>query len=274
MRYYISVDIEGVAGVFTWEASSKGHPKFAEACRLMTAEVNAAAEGIIAADPGAEIVVSDSHAMGENLNPEELNERIELIAGFPRPDAMMTGIDGGFDLALFVGYHARVGTELSTMDHSYSSSSVYRVAVNGEEWGETAINAAYAGVHKVPVGFVSGDAALREELSIFPTAPLFVETKKSLARFSSQSVHPSVARRRLKDGAEQMVRRAAEFSALELSGPITMEVGLTFTQKADMAAMIPGAERTGGRTIKFEHSDYREVFKFLMTLLCVAISAK
>ena len=265
MRYYLSVDMEGIAGVFTWESSARGHPKAGLACEYMTGEVNAAAEGILAADPDG---------MGDNLIPDKLAERIELIAGFPRPDAMVTGIEGGFDLAMFIGYHAMVGTGLSTMDHSYSSSSVYRVTINGDVWGETGINAAYAGRFGVPVGLVSGDAGLGEELEKFPAAPMHIVTKKSVARFSSKSLHPAEARRRIKDGAARAVGNRASFEPLTFDAPVTVDIELTFTQKADMAAMIPGAERIDGRTIRFVHDDYAEVFRFFMTLLCVAAAAK
>jgi D-aminopeptidase len=36
---------------------------------------------------------------------------------------------------------------------------------------------------------------------------------------------------------------------------------LALTQMADMAELVPGSVRTGGRTVAFRHDDYREVFR-------------
>ena len=33
------------------------------------------------------------------------------------------------------------------------------------------------------------------------------------------------------------------------------------TQMADMAELVPGSVRTGGRTVEYVHQDYREVFR-------------
>ena len=30
---------------------------------------------------------------------------------------------------------------------------------------------------------------------------------------------------------------------------------------AEMAALVPGSRRTGGRTVEYAHEDYREAFK-------------
>ena len=42
MRVMIFVDMEGVAGIETWDQVSGGKPQYEEGRRLMTGEVNAA----------------------------------------------------------------------------------------------------------------------------------------------------------------------------------------------------------------------------------------
>ena len=64
MRVYVSVDMEGVAGVVHEDQTDPIDPRHAgeynRMRRLMTAEANAAIEGALAA--GAErVVVNDSH---------------------------------------------------------------------------------------------------------------------------------------------------------------------------------------------------------------------
>ena len=65
-RIYISVDMEGVAGVVHEEQTNPYDARFAteyqRSCRLMTAEANAAIEGALRAGAGR-IVVNDSHCV-------------------------------------------------------------------------------------------------------------------------------------------------------------------------------------------------------------------
>src|SRR5512136_2580249 len=106
MKVYISADIEGIGCIVRSEQSSPGGREYAWARKMMTEEVNAAIRG--AFDAGAsEVVVSDSHDTGLNLIPEELDERVSLIMGSPRPLSMMDGIGDKTDVVFLVGYHGR-----------------------------------------------------------------------------------------------------------------------------------------------------------------------
>src|SRR2546427_7022926 len=75
---------------------------------------------------------------------------------------MVQDIDGGFDAALFIGYHARAGTRNAILDHTYADR-IHDVRLNGKPVGELGLNAALAGVHGVPVALVSGDSAVAAE---------------------------------------------------------------------------------------------------------------
>ena len=87
MRVYISVDMEGVAGVVHEDQTDPIDPRHAGEYnrfrRLMTAEANAAIEGALAA--GAErVLVNDSHWLMRNLLAEELHPAAELLSGGPK----------------------------------------------------------------------------------------------------------------------------------------------------------------------------------------------
>src|SRR5882762_1264788 len=109
MRVYISVDMEGIAGVVHESQTDPTTPAFAAEYarfrRLMTAEANAAVEGALAAG-ATQVLVNDSHWFMRNLLAEELHQTAELVSGDPKPHSMMQGIEqqGGFDAALFIGY--------------------------------------------------------------------------------------------------------------------------------------------------------------------------
>ena len=85
-----------------------------------------------------ESLVNDSHWLMRNLLAEELNPGAELLSGGPKRLSMVEGIDGGFDAAMFIGYHARAGTRNAMIDHTYTSR-VYEARINGEPVGELAL---------------------------------------------------------------------------------------------------------------------------------------
>ncbi len=112
MRVYISVDMEGVAGVVHEDQTDPIDPRHAGEYnrfrRLMTSEANAAVEGALAAG-ATRVLVNDSHWLMRNLIAEELHPAAELLSGGPKLRSMVEGVELGFDAAMFVGYHAMAG---------------------------------------------------------------------------------------------------------------------------------------------------------------------
>jgi D-amino peptidase len=262
MRVYISVDMEGVAGVVhedqTDPTESRYSGEYNRFRRLMTNEANAAIAGALEAGAKA-VVVNDSHWLMRNLLAEELNPTAELMSGGPKRLSMVEGIDRGFDAAMFVGYHARAGTGNATIDHTYTNR-VYEARVNGQPVGELALNAAMAGVHGVPVVLVSGDQALAAEAkALLGAAVETVIVKEAVGRFAARSVAPAVACDRIRLGAAGALRR--RHSSFSFSSPIRLEVDFIESQMADMAELVPGSSRTGGRTVSYTADEYREVFR-------------
>jgi D-amino peptidase len=262
MRVYISVDMEGVAGVAhedqTDPIDARHAGDYNRFRRLMTNEANAAIAGALEAGAKA-VLVNDSHWLMRNLLAEELNPAAELLSGGPKRLSMVEGIDGGFDAAMFIGYHARAGTRNATIDHTYTSR-VYEARLNGEPVGELALNAAMAGVHGVAVALVSGDQALAAEArTLLGDRIETVVVKEAVGRFAARSVAPTVACERIRSGAAGALRR--KHAPFTFKAPIRLEVDFVVSQMADMAELVPGSCRTGGRTVSYAGEDYREVFR-------------
>jgi D-amino peptidase len=262
MRVYISVDMEGVAGVVHEDQTDPTEPlhsgEYNRFRRLMTNEANAAIAGALEAGANA-VVVNDSHWLMRNLLAEELNPKAELMSGGPKRLSMVEGIDGGFDAAMFVGYHAKAGTRNATIDHTYTSR-VYEARINGQPVGELALNAAMAGLHGVPVALVSGDQSLAAEAKALLGASIeTVVVKEAVGRFAARSVAPAVACERIRSGAAAALRR--KHLPFTFTSPIRLEVDFVVSQMADMAELAPGSARTGGRTVSYAGDDYREVFR-------------
>ena len=106
MKVYISVDMEGIAGVNHPDPTEQKHARYPAAVELMIGETNAAIEGALAGG-ATEILVNDSHGDMYNLLPDRIHPAARLLQG-QKPWSMVAGAgpDAGFEVALFVGYHA------------------------------------------------------------------------------------------------------------------------------------------------------------------------
>ena len=103
LKVYISADMEGVGGVSTWQVqAAPGAPEYEKFRRLMTLEVNSAISGAFEAG-ATEVLVSDSHWNAQNIDIDVLDHRARLVRAFPRPLAMMQGIDETFAAVVILG---------------------------------------------------------------------------------------------------------------------------------------------------------------------------
>lgn len=270
MRIYISIDMEGVAGVVHSEQCRRGADDYPAACALMTGEADAAARG--AFDAGAEaVLINDSHGDMRNLDLAALDERVEVLSGNLKRFSMAEGVqDGGYDLALFIGYHAGAGTRRAILDHTFRSAVAHAVRVNGRAINEAALNALIAGAAGTPVGLVTGDETTcqqcRELLGDVDT----VAVKSAVGRLAARSLHPARARRMIREAAAKAVRERARFRPFRLDPPYALELDTITTAMADAAELMPGALRSGDRTLCYETGDVHTLFRALMALLRLA----
>lgn len=153
-RVFISVDMEGVAGVATLDQIVRGGHGYARAQEMMTQEANAAIRGAFAGGAD-EVVVNDSHGTMDNLLHDRLDPRARLVFGAPRASCMVQGITREDTVAVFVGYHAAAGAH-GVLAHTFSSGFT-QLRVNGQPMSEAEVNGLFAGSLGVPVGVLTGD---------------------------------------------------------------------------------------------------------------------
>jgi len=264
MRVYISVDMEGIGGINHPHPTDPADRRYATSVALMVAETNAAIEGALAGG-ATDILVNDSHWNMYNLLPEDLHEAARVLQG-EKAWSMVAGAqprvaDGqpAFDVALFVGYHARAGHPRGTIAHTYSGKPV-ETRLDGRPTGEYGVNALILGAWGIPVGMVAGDDALAEEVEAWLPWAERVVVKEADGTSSAISVHPRVARDLVRAGAERAVRAAGAgdgggLRLLEVGRPVVIEVDYARGVVADFAAIVPGAERVGDRTVRFTADD-------------------
>jgi len=260
---FISIDMEGIAGIAHLQQVMRGTDDFPASRVLMTDEANAAVAG--AFDGGASsVTVNDSHGDMYNLLAERMDPRAELLIGSPKVLSMMQGFGPEFDVALFIGYHAAAGTQAAVQDHTYSGRLFYEVRVNGEPVTETDLNAAFAGTYGVPVGLVTGDDKICAVAAKRIPGIRTVVVKEAFGRNVARSLHPEKARDAIRKASAETVAARGELAPYVIEPPIELEADIANTSATDVCALAPGVDRVGPRTVRFETEDFREAFRCLL----------
>lgn len=271
MKILIAADMEGVTGVVHWDQVSSNHPEYARFRRLMTQDVNAAIRG--AFDGGAdEVIVTDGHGYSRNILIEELDERARLNSGTPAPLSMVQGVDSGVDGVLFIGYHARIGSQNAILEHTWSDERVANLRLNDQPIGEIGLNAAVCGHFGAPVLMISGDQTACAEAKALLGDLETVVVKTALGRMAAELLPPAVTEQRIRAAARKAVERLKNGTApqpFRLSPPITVAVDFVHSEMADKAALLPGARRSE-RRVEYTAQDMVEVYAAFRALLALA----
>lgn len=269
MKIYISADMEGLAGVVHVDQTRRTGKDFERTRAWMTREVNAAVAG--AFDGGATaVLVNDSHADGRNLLLEELDRRVELVTGDLKPLSMVQGVDGGFDAAFFVGYHAGAATRAAVLDHTYFGKVVHALRVGDRAFNETALNALVAGTHGVPVALVTGDdatcAQAREVLGEVQT----VAVKSSITRYAARTLHPEEACRRIREAARAAIDRVPSLRPFRPDPPYDLQVTFHNAAMADIAELVPDTLRLSAVGCGYRTTDPARLLQVLVAWTILA----
>ena len=265
LKVFISVDMEGIAGVVTGDQLGPGSFEYERFRGFMTQEAITAVSAATRAG-ATEIVVADGHGNGENLLIEQFPASVRIVRSWPRHLGMMGGLDSSFDAALFVGYHASTHNPNGVRAHTFSSARLTRVAVNGKDVTEGAWNAAIAGELGVPVIFVSGDDAAVAEIRDLIGRVDAVETKQSLGFHSANTLTPEAARAKISAAVESSVKHLAECKPYRVATPVTVDLSFKNPTVAETAAYLHLFERIDSHSIRFRAKDMAEAadtFQFL-----------
>jgi len=257
-KIYITVDMEGIGSAVSQTQTRPGDSEYEKARKWLTSEVNACIEGCFEAGAG-EIVVADSHWNAQNIIPDDLNESVYLIRGFPRPMMLMEGIDTSFDGVMIIGAHAKEGTAGAVISHTVWGTKFFDIKLNGISVSETLLNAIIAGEYNVPVIFVAGDQFITEEAKKTIGNVEVVVTKESIGWLSAKTRHPKKVCEEIREKCKIAVSRIGSFKPYRISTPIKMEIVFKNTYDAESISFLPGFRRMDGHTILFEAKNVKEV---------------
>jgi D-amino peptidase len=259
LRVFVSVDMEGLAGVVSGADVSAGSPDYGHFRAIMAGETNAAVDGAFRAG-ATDVVVRDSHGDKRNLLPADVDPRARLLRGASTgPKNMMEGIDSTFDAVVFIGYHAKAGTPDAILEHT-STGNVVDVSINGVSLPEGGYNALTAGLYGVPVVFVAGDRAVVDQLRGLLGPIGAVAVKEEIAD-AVLGMSPKSAQDEIRRGVEQAVRERARARPYRLPGPYTMVLKVKQERPVH-----PGAQRVRAGEFTFSSPDLLAVLAAFNTM--------
>ena len=274
MKILISVDIEGVAGVFNVEQTRPGNAEYERARRWMTDEANAAIRGAFAGG-ATEVLVNDSHGTYRNLLPDALDARALFVLGKPRYLGMMGGLDPECDGIMMIGYHSRAQGR-GILAHTINSFAFARVTINGLELGEAGLYGALAAEAGVPVILGSGDDIFIDENRDMFARARWVQTKVAYSHSSGVTMAPTEAQASIEQAARLAVQELAGLSpAVQpqshlVEAPVECVLTTQGPAMADLFCTWPALSRIDGVTVRFVAASMQDVIRTLNSLAAMS----
>lgn len=266
-KVFISADIEGIWGNSMPAYTVAGGREYEEYRTNMINETNLLIDTLFRHGV-EEVVVNDSHGNMDNLLPSRLDPRASFISsnGAYKEYGMMEGLDESFDGVCLIGYHCRSNSD-GVMAHTIWGTMVNHICVDGEEMGESGINARLAWEYGVPVVLVGGDHLLKEQLEnelVHPFA--FVETKKAI----NAQCALCCSWNQLKQRYEEAVKETLAFSKIEpVTCAHTIDITFHHARNASYVSRMDGVEQLDNCTVRIQKDTYKELFRYLRFVLLV-----
>lgn len=259
MKILMMTDLEGVAGYvsFDYDQSSRNNE---QGRHLLTAEVNAAVEGMIEA--GADdFLVFDWHGPGAIHYPD-LHEAARLVHGRPvAPASVRRELFVGFDAAVMIGQHAMAGIQRGNLSHTQSSQSIESYTLNGRPIGEIGQWALYVGSLGIPLIFISGDEAACAEATALAPGLTSAAVKQGLSRNSAVSLaHPTACRLiRERSHAAVAAHRVKPLPPVRWPGPYVLEKRFFHTDAVDYMYDNPNIEIIDSLTVRLRADSLEDI---------------
>jgi len=252
-KVYVITDLEGVDGIFSSELQCMPFesPRFEESRKLLTGEVNAAVDGLLAGG-ATDVVVWDGHDSSRTLSALDIHPKAKLLMSLPISPTLE--LDSSYSAVIFIGQHAMAGAEKAVLSHSYSSTGIQNIWVNNKPVGEIGARVMLAGYFGLPVIMLSGDTAACKEIHELDAKAECAEVKTGVSRTAGYTLAHPAACALIREKAQRAMERLSEFTPYTVAGPI--EVKVEFTPRAG-AHFDPrdGVQQVEERTWTFRGKD-------------------
>ncbi len=231
-------DMEGVSGLDEWRMFDASFPEYERGRELLTADVNAAVDGLLAGG-AARVDVVDFHGSG-NDEPDVLIRQMDARATHVQRGQHFWEFDlvesGVYDAIAIVGMHCKPGTRGFA---PHTCGYAIEITVNGQSITEAEWLALLWGEVGVPLILVSGDDRLAHDLATLPWIEyVMVKTATSASTVTLRSLEDAHAD--LRAAASRAIKNLARARAIAARAPIEMGVRAYPPVSLDVLDGVPG----------------------------------
>jgi len=248
-KVFMITDMEGVSGIFDSDMQCQPYksPRWEESHKLLTGEVNAAVDGLLAGG-ATDVVVWDGHDSSQSLSVLDIHPKARLLTGEPISPTLE--LDPSYSAVIFIGQHAMAGARNAILSHSYNSLGVQNMWVNDKPIGEIGGRVMLAGYFGIPVIMLSGDTAACEELHQYVPRGECAEVKTGVSRTAGFMLSHPAACALIRAKAQRALERLADFQPYRTSGPVELKVEFTTRGEPNIRPR-EGVDRLNERTWAF-----------------------
>jgi len=256
MKIFISADLEGCAGVTSWEETDSKHKEYEKAALEMTEEVTALCESLF--EEGVdEIVVKDAHDSGKNIYYNMLPENAKIFRSWSGgPNSMVDGINSSFDGAIFIGYHAAASQNGNPLSHTMTTD-LSKITLNERLCSEYLLHTYAAASYGVPVIMISGDKMICDSALEFNPNITTAPVKEGFGN-GSLSLNSKDAKKLIKKKAKEALENI-EKNKIEIPDELTMKIKFKDHGKAYRAGFYPGIEVIDECTVQYKSRTIKDM---------------
>ena len=281
MKVFIAADMEGITGVVHWPQPTKGGRELSDdenQRQQMTIDLNTVIKG--ARSAGAdEFAILDFHGSSPprpNLRLKDIDSETNLLSGHGHFGLRQDVLEEGYDAMFIVGMHAMDGVADGILSHNFTST-FREIYFNGLRIGEIGFFALWAGVHNIPLVYLSGDDAACVEAKDLVPDIVTTSTKRGITHGFAMLYPESEVRANLERDAASAINNVGDIKPVTMAGPVDVKIQLgggRETIKADVCAMFPWVERLSGTSIGYTIDTLEEALTTMRALHMLAESQR
>ena len=281
MKVFIAADMEGITGVVHWPQPTTGGRELGDdenQRQQMTIDVNTVIKGARSAG-ASQFAILDFHGSSPprpNLRLKDIDPETKLLSGHGHFGLRQDVLEEGYDAMFIVGMHAMDGVADSILSHNFTST-FREIYFNDLRIGEIGFFALWAGVHNIPLVYLSGDDAACVEAKDLVPDIVTTSTKKGITHGFAMLYPEAEVRTNLERDAASAINSVGEIKPVTMSGPVKVKIQLgggRETIKADVCAMFPWVERLSGTSIGYTVDTVYEALTTMRALLMLAESQR
>ncbi len=262
-EYLIAVDLEGIHGIVGEPYKSLNASfDYRVATENAVDEINEICKALFA-NGASRVVVWDNHGSGKNLDFTKIDSRAERADASADKCRMDFTDRYDFGKIYFVGYHAREGSRMGVLAHTFSSVDIQYIKVNGVAVGEYDIDIWIAGEHGIAPAFASSDDIALSEILKIDSDIVTVKTKNARGRNSADFIEKEKVLSDIYDAAVKAMNCTATYH--KIKAPVNVEVRFTRTEYArEIYEKI-----TENRSAKVAYGEDAHILEYTLDDICI-----